>query len=100
MGIQKELAKHFFPQDRSEFNKLYASDPNAKGMTRQEHIDRAVILVNGVAVGKRLWPILCPNSSFEETLFQFKPWLASDEAFEEWWRLEPWERWQSMTEGT
>lgn len=97
MSIQRELIKRFFPQTREEFNKHY---PRAEsgGMSRQEHIDHAMILVNGVPVGRRLWTRLYPDGeTWDDLIGRLKPWLKDDDVFAEWKKMDAFDRFNYLT---
>lgn len=72
-------------------------------MTRQEHIDHAMILIHGCPIrrwtyeglyqdliGKEITGSPLEEAGFtiyptwEELIIKLKPWLASDEVFNEW----------------
>jgi hypothetical protein len=106
--VQAELISQFFPHTREEWRKLHPTDDKPK-MTRQEHIDNARVGIEGFPMGlgkthynayRELgWSGARELPTFEEAVFQLKPWLRNDEEFAKWQALEPYDRFRLMVCG-
>ncbi len=74
-------------------------------MTRQEHIDHAKILINGILINRWQYEGLYSNligkkidysslkeagftiyPTWEELIIKLKPWLATDETLKKWFK--------------
>lgn len=104
--VESLLIKEFFPSTREEWRKR--NPPSAgRQMTRQEHVDHCVFVVNGIWLNKRLyeayrelgWQGSEQMLPFEDAVFKEKPWLANDKEFAKWQALEPYDRFRLMVIG-
>jgi hypothetical protein len=103
--VQAELISHFFPHTREEWNNLNGLNGQPfKGstMTRQDYINSSRVGIEGFPMGlgkahydayRELgWSGARELPTFEEAVFQLKPWLRNDEEFAKWQALEPYDR--------
>lgn len=96
--VDRLLTEKFFPQTREEFEKVYPDAPYSPAPpgSRQKAIDRTTVLLEGMPMGRAVYELVRENwetlPPWEEVVLEAKPYLRSEESFEEWRRKSNWER--------